>query len=73
MATDPGLALPDLNQAISFNPRSATAFAYRAYAYVRTGQASIAAQDFANARKLDPNNAEVYWATARTRGRLRPA
>ena len=55
-------AFGDLNRAIELDPKSARAFAYRAYAYRLNGQSDIGLKDVQTALKLDANSAEAHWA-----------
>jgi hypothetical protein len=54
-------ALNDFARAIELEPRTATAFAYRAWTY-RRQQPELGLKEAERALKLDPNSAEVYWA-----------
>ncbi len=52
----------DLNRAIEIDPRSAVAFAFRAFVYKQNQQVDVAGKDIETALKLDANSPEVQWA-----------
>ncbi len=52
----------DLARALSIDPASATAYAYRAMMLKKMGQAELGAVEVDKAQKLAPENAVVFWA-----------
>lgn len=66
-------AYADLNRAIELDPRSAAAFAYRAFVYKQNQQVDVAGKDLETALKLDAESADVQWANGEVEdGRGRP-
>ena len=55
-------ALNDFSRAIELEPRSPTAYAYRAWTYRQQQQPELGLKDAERALKLDANSAEAHWA-----------
>jgi Tfp pilus assembly protein PilF len=53
----PDRAIRDFDQAVRLDPNDATAFAYRAGVYLRTGALDRAISDYDQAVRLGPDNA----------------
>src|SRR5690606_18893534 len=52
----------DLASAIEIDPRSAEAFAYRAWLYKQTGQPELGLREVEKALTISADNADVHWA-----------
>jgi Tfp pilus assembly protein PilF len=58
-------ALADYSKAIELDPKSVTAYRYRAYLYDKLGRGGAARDDFNRILELDPGNADATKALKR--------